>query len=434
MMKLCRFLTSALLFSVLLKSTAIAQPFFLTHHDAAKFRPDAAGIVYQQAGTKVWRSLDARTSEFDKLYTVNFQKTQKSKDELSTYGEVLHLVDKQFAIMKLESLDQVARLSSELHHAGMACGAVIRLDGDAIIAPSTTAPGPISSLDTKLSTVESMISKVEAGRIESTINQMESIHTRYARSQTGATIADRLIELYRPLADGRSDVRIETFDHSAISIRQPSLVVRVIGRSKPDEIVILGSHIDSIVGFGSGSARSPGADDNASGTATNLEIFRVMMQHGIGLERTLEIHGYAAEELGLLGSKEIAKKYKQTNKNVIAMVQHDMNLYSQDGIDKIWFVSNETSNPFNQQLISLLRLYLNVPYDSAPLYAGSSDHYSWSQSGFHAAFPFEDPNNYNPNIHTADDTSSNADSFGQAAEFAKLGLAYIAHFAGIAVL
>lgn len=39
---------------------------------------------------------------------------------------------------------------------------------------------------------------------------------------------------------------------------------------------------------------------------------------------------------------------------------------------------------------------------------------------------------YNHAIHTADDTVADSGAFTQAAAFAKLGLAYIAHFGGIA--
>mgnify|MGYP001548785621 FL=1 len=214
---------------------------------------------------------------------------------------------------------------------------------------------------------------------------------------------------------------------------QNSLVVRIEGQGKSDEILVLGSHIDSVNWRNGSESRAPGADDNASGTSTNLEIFRILMEQGIKLERTLEIHGYAAEEIGLVGSQEIARQYRNDGVDVIAMVQFDMNLYNPAGTeDMIHLVTSNTLGGFNEQLSQLVGHYSGVPVASAPLFGGSSDHASWTRQGFAAAFPFEDPSSYNRQIHTAEDTIANSGRFDQAAAFAKLGVAYVLHFGGLA--
>ena len=41
-----------------------------------------------------------------------------------------------------------------------------------------------------------------------------------------------------------------------------------------------------------------------------LEILRVIVQTGYKPEKNIQIHGYAAEELGRYGSDEIAEYYK----------------------------------------------------------------------------------------------------------------------------
>jgi leucyl aminopeptidase len=63
--------------------------------------------------------------------------------------------------------------------------------------------------------------------------------------------------------------------------------------------------------FGGASAKAPGADDNASGIATITETIRVLMSNGFQPKKTLKFMAYAAEEVGLLGSKEIANDFKK---------------------------------------------------------------------------------------------------------------------------
>jgi leucyl aminopeptidase len=264
------------------------------------------------------------------------------------------------------------------------------------------------------------------------VGKLTSFHTRFHTSPTGKQVADFLAEEYRALAKNRNDVEIATYDHGR-ETPQKSLVVRIVGQSQPEEIIILGSHLDSVNWRGDSSGRAPGADDNASGTATNMEIFRILMSQEIKLDRTIEIHAYAAEEIGLVGSQDLAQAYKRDGKKVIAMVQHDMTLWKAANTpDKIWFVSNNTDPNFNTQLGKIIDLYVGVPWEQRSLSGGSSDHASWRRAGFATAFPFENPSQHNPAIHTAKDTTAQSPYFELAAAFSKLGIGYVLHFGGVA--
>jgi leucyl aminopeptidase len=278
---------------------------------------------------------------------------------------------------------------------------------------------------------QKLVAGISAESIQFFIDKLTSIPTRFHTSISGKQVADFLVEEYQKLALNRNDIAISTFDHGQ-ETPQKSLIVRIEGRTRPDEIVILGSHIDSVNWRGNTNTnRAPGADDNASGTATNFEIFRVMMANGIRPERTLEIHAYAAEEIGLVGSQDIAQQYKRDGRQVVAMVQHDMTLWKPaNTADKIWFVSNNTDTAFNSTLGKLIDMYVGVPWEQRALSGGSSDHASWRRAGFATSFPFENPSQHNPAIHTARDTTAQAPYFDLAAAFAKLGLVYVLHFAG----
>lgn len=364
------------------------------------------------------------------LYVIRAPFWTTVPDWILHFGAVIHFEPQRFLVMDLRA-DLVANLSGLLHSEGLACGGLERLGANPIKLEAPPVPSPLLPIASVYPAITAIVGGVEANRIQTTVETLAAITTRYHSSPTGRDIAQQLASEYEALRDERTDVQISLFDHGTLT-PQKSLIVRIEGAKYPDETVILGSHIDSIsFDFFGSSGRSPGADDNASGTATNLEVFRQLMRAGIRPDRTIEIHGYAAEEIGLVGSKDIAQKYAAAGRKVVAMVQHDMNLYRAAGAqDKIWFVSNNTSVALNDQLAILAASYAGVPTGTKPLASGSSDHASWTRNGYAAAFPFEDPSAHNRHIHTVNDTTANASSFTQAAAFAKLGLGYLLHFAG----
>jgi hypothetical protein len=95
------------------------------------------------------------------------------------------------------------------------------------------------------------------------------------------------------------------------------------------EYVIAGAHIDHL-GTGGASSRRPdtvavhyGADDNASGIAALLEIGEYIAAQKRN-SRTLIIAAFAAEEMGLLGSKYMVNNLPVDPASVNAMINLDM--------------------------------------------------------------------------------------------------------------
>jgi hypothetical protein len=83
--------------------------------------------------------------------------------------------------------------------------------------------------------------------------------------------------------------------------------IAAIPGTDPDlkgEVVVIGAHFDHIGAFTSmcPDGLCPGADDNASGTATMLELARDIVESGVEPARTIVFAGFNAEEWGLLGS------------------------------------------------------------------------------------------------------------------------------------
>ncbi len=279
------------------------------------------------------------------------------------------------------------------------------------------------------SVVKPMVSDVKEPSIRGMIEKLTNFHTRHYKSESGIKSSEFIRDTWAALSAHRSDVKVELAKHK--SWPQASIVMTIEGSETPDEIVIIGGHADSIVsgmfGGGSPSSRSPGADDNASGIATITETIRVAMEHGFKPKRTVQFMGYAAEEVGLLGSKDIASSYKKEGKNVVGVIQFDMTLNKGTKDMDIVMMTDYTNKAQNEFLGRLIDEYVKVPWGYSKCGYGCSDHASWTTNGFPASMPFESTmGDINGKIHTVNDTIATAGGdASHSVKFAKLALAFI---------
>lgn len=277
--------------------------------------------------------------------------------------------------------------------------------------------------------VNQSLGLVNNTNIANHIVELENYGTRYHTTQKATQAVQDLKQKWETMASGRSDVSVRIVNHSSTTM--PSVVMTIQGSDLPNEYVIIGGHIDSV--SPERETNAPGADDNASGIATITEMARVLFQMDFQPKRTIEFMAFAAEEVGLRGSKEIAQDYKNRNVNVLSYVQFDMTNYK--GSPKDVYISDDSynSSTLNAFLASLMDYYNTsgshqFTYDYTRCNYGCSDHYSWAQQGYDAAFPFEASfNGSSPYIHTVNDTSDRFPTANatHAAKFAKLGLEYL---------
>lgn len=369
------------------------------------------------------------------LYLVDLPRGGQSTSQnlISQFGKIWGYVDQQFAVVEVFSEGHRDALAQRMHLLSPLCGGVRALYPE--VLPGFRQPtaqwlpqGRFGFNRMKFDT-DSLIKKVELNRIQQDIRTMEAFKTRFHSHPEGKLAAEKIARMYSSLTPKeRTDVKINLFNHSRTP--QKSVIVRIEGATHPEEVIVLGSHLDSI-NPSTGSEFAPGADDNASGTATNMEVFRVLMETGIRPGRTIEIHAYAAEEVGLVGSAEVARTYRKNNARVIAMIQHDMTAYSARPTSVLTLLSSDTDPQLTQNLKSLAERYLKAQVQIKSLSWGTSDHRSWSSQGYPAAFPFEDPDMMNHSIHSSNDVYSVLNNFDQAAQFSRLALAYVAEFGGI---
>jgi leucyl aminopeptidase len=343
-------------------------------------------------------------------------------------GETIHVAEVDDA--------QLSRLSEAMRHTqnhgpGFAIHASRQEAVAAMMQAGTT--GQASSMDYPITNsldIRRWISQMQGANIVGTIMSLSNFINRHYKSLHGAAASDWLAFQWKQLAASRTDVTVEQFVHAGWP--QKSVVLTIKGRDPEAGIVVLGGHLDSMtIGDAAENARAPGADDNASGIASLTEALRVLLANHYQPRRTLKFIGYAAEEAGLLGSQEIARKFVKEGDNVVGVLQLDMTNYKGDPKD-LYLITDYTSRAQNTYLMNLAKAYLpELSIGTSTCGYACSDHASWNAQGVPASFPTESDRNSSPYIHTSNDTIERADRQGNhALKFSKLALVYAAELGG----
>ncbi|KXN68646.1 Zn-dependent exopeptidase [Conidiobolus coronatus NRRL 28638] len=228
---------------------------------------------------------------------------------------------------------------------------------------------------------------LDTNRAKSWLTQLSNFHTRYYSSPTGLQAAQFIRDHAKSIASKyKGTIAVEEFKHTW---NQPSIIVRITGSKLPNEIVVLGAHLDSINQNNPTTGRSPGADDDGSGSALLIEVLQSLVSANFVPQRTIEFQFYAAEEVGLKGSRAIARSYRQAGKNVVAMLQQDMVGYKPANVNTI-SVKTDYSDPQLVNFIStLITTYTKHPVKRDSCGYACSDHASFNESGYKAAIQSE---------------------------------------------
>ncbi len=130
--------------------------------------------------------------------------------------------------------------------------------------------------------------------------------------------------------DGRSDANIEAESWIAqelVRVSNGRIEVEIIGDHHSvvgrlpgyfpydAPVLLVGGHYDSVID-------SPGANDDGTGVATMLELARVLSQY----EWPLDVYfgAWNAEEIGLLGSAEVAQEFRKRGIDILVHYNIDM--------------------------------------------------------------------------------------------------------------
>jgi leucyl aminopeptidase len=330
------------------------------------------------------------------------------------------------------SPDSLPKLSAFMHEAFRKCAGFFahrtRAEAERDLKPAPARVTLAYTMDQQ-SSVKPLLPRVTEGGLKSTIDTLAAYNNRYYEAGTGEQSARWIAARWKELAGKLPGASVELVAHDGW--KQPSVILTIPGSDLAGEIVVLGGHEDSINGWGGAEKRAPGADDNASGIAVLTETIRVLGQSGWRPRRTLQFMAYAAEEVGLRGSQDIAQRYASEGKKVVGVIQYDMTNFKGSEND-IYLLQDNVDAGLTAFLGRLIDAYLpGVTRGTLECGYACSDHASWTQNGYASACPFESSfDEMNHHIHTDSDTLAN--SGGNAAHsvpFAKLAVAFAVEMA-----
>jgi hypothetical protein len=105
-------------------------------------------------------------------------------------------------------------------------------------------------------------------------------------------------------------------------------------------LIIVGAHYDSTgkstPDWDAASDPAPGADDDASGVAAMLEAARLLSQSDY--LHTIRFAAFSAEEVGLVGSQNMADALQDEGREVAMMLSLDPVGFDADDLDRLWVV------------------------------------------------------------------------------------------------
>jgi carboxypeptidase Q len=142
---------------------------------------------------------------------------------------------------------------------------------------------------------------------------------RIPAAAVAAEDANRIVRLtmqgrpvrMRLVLSGRDDGEVES----------GNVVGELRGRERPEEIVLLGAHIDSWdVGTG--------ASDDAVGCIVTWEAVRLIKQLGLRPRRTIRVVLFTNEENGLRGATAYAERYRAVASNHVLALESDSGVFS----------------------------------------------------------------------------------------------------------
>jgi carboxypeptidase Q len=182
------------------------------------------------------------------------------------------------------------------------------------------------------------------------------------------------------------------------SVEVYNTVAEIRGSEKPDEIVLLGAHLDSW-DLGTGTT------DNGTGSMIVLEAARALQKSGVQPKRTIRFVLFAGEEQGLNGSRAYVAAHREELAKFSAALIHDVGT---GRVISISLMRNYQDREIMDKMVAHLRPlgFLEL----SERWMTGSDHASFDEAGVPGFFCVQDPAQYFETHH------SQADTFDQAHE------------------
>jgi len=185
--------------------------------------------------------------------------------------------------------------------------------------------------------IAKMVKEVSAKNIEATIRKLVSFGTRSTLSDQNdpnrgiGAARDWIYGQFQKIsADCGNCLTVEKqsfLQPKANRVPEPTTLTNVVatlkGTTDPDRVYVVSGHYDTMCSSPTdGKCDAPGANDDGSGTATVIELARVMSKRRF--DATIIFVTVAGEEQGLLGSTHFAQQASEKKMNIEGMFTNDI--------------------------------------------------------------------------------------------------------------
>jgi carboxypeptidase Q len=196
---------------------------------------------------------------------------------------------------------------------------------------------------------------------------------------------------------GKVRVRFDMPNKIGGPVEQQNVVGEIRGYEKPDEVVILGAHLDSW-------ELGTGALDNGCNAALVIEAARAIKATGLLPRRTIRFVLFSGEEQGTIGSFEYVKAHRAELDKIRAMITYDAGIgrvtgYSLGGRHDIEAGVREVLKPLEAWGAN------NHTFDAS----FGTDNFDFLLEGVPTLVANQEEANYLPNYHAASDTLDKVD-------------------------
>ncbi len=219
---------------------------------------------------------------------------------------------------------------------------------------------------------------------------------------------DMTMAIYPDIEEKDSPATIDTelkfqLKSANLSVKTENVVAYLKGSEKPDEYIIISSHLDHI-GITADGKINNGADDDGSGTVAMLEIaqaFKKAADAGNGPKRSLVFLHVTGEEKGLLGSQyytdidpifPMSQTVSNLNIDMIGRIDPkrsgDRNYIYLIGSDKLSSELHTISEEVNRKYTNLELDYTYNDENDPNRFYYRSDHYNFAKNNVPIIFYF----------------------------------------------
>ncbi len=286
-------------------------------------------------------------------------------------------------------------------------------------------PRRTATLTTADSFLISKLSLVSTNNVHKSIENLTSFHNRHSKSQYIDSVASWLNSELINIGYDPQDIDFHAYSESGYNLKNvicyKKATTTTAAAEATNKIILLCAHYDTILNRDPNDAisRQPGANDNASGVASLLEISRIIL--GIDLKHTIQFVFFSGEEQGLWGSKHYSQYLKDSGIDLHVVVNMDMcsepgylstlttaNIDIDDGQTGIISSNNDASQNFGLVMKNLAETYTNLSIEFDPIDA--SDYMPFEARGYVCIGAYDGAaKSSNPHYHSDTDIITNLD-------------------------